>query len=95
MLIDGIQDVLAEKRKVDKKHTELTNKMEGKNQDADSTKMKEKDEQRKMRIRLETDVSNLKSHGVILMSRIGNEEARSKVYLEEKLKLEQEFTDMK
>ena len=44
MLIDGIQDVLTDKRKVDKHHTELTNKIEGKNQDSESTKLKEKDE---------------------------------------------------
>ena len=44
MLIDSIQDVLTDKRKVDKLHTELTNKIEGKNQDSDSAKQKEKDE---------------------------------------------------
>lgn len=48
-----------------------------------------------MRIKYEKNVDYLKSHGVILMGKIGDEESRSKVYLEEKLKLEQELLDMK
>ena len=48
-----------------------------------------------MRIKYEKNVDYLKSHGVILMGKIGDEESRSKIYLEEKLKLEQELLDMK
>ena len=48
-----------------------------------------------MRIKYEKNVEYLKAQGVILMGKIGDEEARSKVYLEEKLKLEQDLLELK
>lgn len=72
---------------------ELEDKISGRNITDDMQKRKHKNEERKMRIKYEKNVSYLKSQGVILMEKIANEESKSKDVLDEKLKLEQELLD--
>lgn len=91
----SILDILNDKRKIDKYNMELEDKISGRNVTDDMQKMKHKDEERKMRIKYEKNVSTLKSQGVIMMEKISNEEAKSKDVLDEKLKLEQELLDLK
>ena len=64
---------------------DLENQITGRNVTEDMTKQKQKDEERKIRIKNEKNVSYLKSQGVILMEKIQSEEVRSKDILEKKL----------
>lgn len=95
ILNSTIMDILTDKRKIDKYNMELEDKISGRNVTDDMQKQKHKDEERKMRIKYEKNVANLKSQGVIMMEKIANEEAKSKDVLDEKLKLEQELLDLK
>ena len=95
ILNSSILDILNDKRKIDKYNMELEDKISGRNMTDDMQKQKHKDEERKMRIKYEKNVSTLKSQGVIMMEKISNEEAKSKDVLDEKLKLEQELIDLK
>ena len=95
ILNSSIQDILTDKRKIDKYNMELEDKISGRNVTDDMQKQKHKDEERKMRIKYERNVSSLKSQGVIMMEKIANEESKSKDVLDEKLKLEQEMLDLK
>lgn len=95
MLNSSILDILKDKRRIDKHNMELEDRLSGRNVTDDDTKFKQKTEERKMKISIENKVKNLKAEGVILMEQIANEEARSKDVLDEKLKLEQELTELK
>ena len=74
---------------------ELENKITGRNVTDEMQKQKHKDEERKMRIKYEKNVSTLKSQGVILMEKIQSEENRSKDILDKKLQLEQDLIILK
>ena len=56
ILHNSIQDILKDKRQVDKKNMELENKISGRNMTDDMQKLKHKDEERKMRIKYEKSV---------------------------------------
>lgn len=58
-------------------------------------KKKYRNEERKMRIKYEKSIVNLKQQALILDSKIGFEESQSKDVLEIKLKLEQELLDLR
>ena len=60
-----------------------------------SDMLKNKNEERKMRIKYQKQVESLKDQFVILYEKTADEEAKSKDVLEEKLKLEQELIDLK
>lgn len=57
----AIADILKDKRKIDKHGMELEDKISGRNVTDEMTKKKHKNEERKMRIKLEMSVAYLKS----------------------------------
>jgi hypothetical protein len=61
ILNSSIMDILNDKRKIDKYNMELEDKISGRNVTDDMQKQKHKDEERKMRIKYEKNVSTLKS----------------------------------
>jgi len=93
-LYDSINDLLTEKRKVDKYNMELDDKVSEKNVSDFEKRQKIKNEERKMRIKLEKNLDTLKKDGMHLVDRGGDEETMSKDVLEEKLSLEQDLTDL-
>jgi hypothetical protein len=95
MLLDQIKTLVVEKRAIDKKNFELDQKLQGKDLTDDQLKQKQKNEERKMRIKYEKSVLNLRSLGVQMMEKIAKEELKSKDILETKLKLEQSLLDLK
>jgi len=74
---------------------ELEDKISGRNMTELMQKQKHKNEERKMRIKYEKNIDNLKTNGVILMEKTADEESKSKDVLDNKLKLEQELLDLK
>ena len=95
ILENSIRDILKDKRKVDKYNMELEDMISGRNVTEEMTKRRHKNEERKMRIKYEKNLDNLKINGEILMDKTTHEEVNSKKVLDEKLKLEQELIDLK
>ena len=88
MLNKSIAEGLKEKRRVDKHNMELEDKISGRNVTEAMQKQRHKNEERKMRIKYENNVDNLKRNGVMLMEKTADEEAKSKDLLDQKLKME-------
>ena len=88
MLYAAIEDILRDKRRVDKYNMELEDKISGRNVTEEMTKRKQKNAERRQRIKLQKNLDNLRQMGVILMDKTSNEESKSKEVLDEKLKLE-------
>lgn len=84
----NINDILKDKRKIDKYNEELELKISGKNMTQLMIQQRHKNEERKMRIKYEKSVDTLKKTGVHLVDKGGDEETKSKDVLDEKLKLE-------
>ena len=95
MLNKTIADGLQERRKIVKYNQELKDKISGANVTEDMQKQKHKNEERKMRIKYENNLDNLKRNGVMLMEKTADEEANSKELMDAKLKMEQELLDTK
>lgn len=95
MLYAAIEDILRDKRRVDKYNMELEDKISGRNVTEEMTKRKTKNAERRQRIKLQKNLDNLRQIGVILMDKTSNEESKSKEVLDEKLKLEQELNDLR
>ena len=95
MLYAAIEDILRDKRRVDKYNMELEDKISGRNVTEEMTKKKQKNAERRQRIKLQKNLDNLRQMGVILMDKTSNEETKSKEVLDEKLKLEQELNDLR
>lgn len=95
LLHQSIADILTDKRKIDKYNMELEDKISGRNVTEESSKMKHKLEERKMRIKYEKNLDNLRIIGVNLMEKTTDEESKSKDVLDQKLKLEQQLVDLK
>jgi|LakMenEpi03Aug12_release.lakeMendotaPanAssembly.Ray.scaffolds.fasta_scaffold669485_1 hypothetical protein len=95
MLYAAIEDILRDKRRVDKYNMELEDKISGRNVTEEMTKRKQKNAERRQRIKLQKNLDNLRQMGVILMDKTSNEESKSKEVLDEKLKLEQELNDLR
>lgn len=95
MLEIAIKESLKEKRRVDKRNMELEEKIAGRNVTEAMQKQKHKNEERKMRIKYENNLDNLKRNGVILMEKTADEEGKSKDVLDEKLKIEQNLLDLR
>ena len=95
MLYAAIEDILRDKRRVDKYNMELEDKISGRNVTEEMTKRKTKNAERRQRIKLQKNLDNLRQIGVILMDKTSNEESKSKAVLDEKLKLEQELNDLR
>uniref|UniRef100_A0A7S3CIG5 Uncharacterized protein n=1 Tax=Strombidium rassoulzadegani TaxID=1082188 RepID=A0A7S3CIG5_9SPIT len=91
----AIFDILKDKRRIDKYNMELEDKISGRSVTEEMTKRRHKNEERKMRIKYEKNVDNLKINGVIMMEKTTDEEQKSKDVLDNKLKLEQELIDFK
>jgi uncharacterized pyridoxal phosphate-containing UPF0001 family protein len=79
---------------VDKYNMELEETIAGRNVTEEMTKKRHKNEERKMRIKYEQNLDNLRENGVILMEKTTDEEAKSKEVLDQKMKLEQELMDL-
>lgn len=94
ILNQAIQDILKDKRKIDKYNMELEDKISGRNVTDLQTKQNYKNEERKMRIKYEKNVDTLKKTGVNLVDKGGDEETQSKEVLDEKLRLEQDLMDL-
>ena len=94
ILNQAIQDILKDKRKIDKYNMELEDKISGRNVTDLQTKQNYKNEERKMRIKYEKNLDTLKKTGVNLVDKGGDEETQSKEVLDEKLKLEQDLLDL-
>jgi len=95
MLYAAIEDILRDKRRVDKYNMELEDNISGRNVTEEMTKRKQKNAERRQRIKLQKNLDNLRQMGVILMDKTSNEESKSKEVLDEKLKLEQELNDLR
>ena len=88
IIYGAINDLLKDKRRIDKYNMELEDKISGRNVTDLMTKQKHKNEERKMRIKYEKNVDTLKKSGINLVDKGGDEETRSKDVLDEKLSLE-------
>lgn len=73
---------------------ELDDKVADRNVSDFERRRKVKNEERKMRIKLQKNLDTLKKEGMHLVDRGGDEEAMSKDVLDEKLGLEQDLTDL-
>lgn len=93
-MYDAINDILKDKRRVDKYNMELDDKVNDRNVSDFEKRQKVKNEERKIRIKLEKDLDSLKKEGMYLVDRSGDEETMSKDVLDEKLALEQDLTDL-
>lgn len=94
MLNAAIAEALKDKRRVDKLNMELEEKISGRNVTEAMQKQRHKNEERKMRIKYEKNLDNLKRNGVMLMEKTADEETKSKDILDKKLKMEQELIDI-
>lgn len=94
ILNNTIQDILKEKRKVDKINMENTMKLEGRGVTDEMDKMAHKNEERKMRIKSQFNVQTLQKLGTILMDKIEKEETISKEVLEQKLNMQAELQEL-
>jgi hypothetical protein len=74
MLYAAIEDILRDKRRVDKYNMELEDKISGRNVTEEMTKRKTKNAERRQRIKLQKNLDNLRQIGVILMDKTSNEE---------------------
>jgi uncharacterized pyridoxal phosphate-containing UPF0001 family protein len=95
MLNTAIAESLKEKRRVDKRNMELEDSISGRNVTEAMQKQRHKNEERKMRIKYENNLDNLKKHGVMLMEKTADEESKSKDLLDKKLKMDQELLEVK
>lgn len=93
-MYDAINDILKEKRRIDKYNMELEDKVTERNVSDFEKRQKIKNEERKMRIKLEKSLQTLKKEGMYLVDRGGDEETMSKDVLDEKLGLEVNLTDL-
>ena len=73
MLYAAIEDILRDKRRVDKYNMELEDKISGRNVTEEMTKRKTKNAERRQRIKLQKNLDNLRQIGVILMDKTSNE----------------------
>lgn len=73
---------------------ELEEAISGRNITDEDTKQRYKEEERKMRIKNDEALRNLKLKGDMLDKANTDEEAKSKAYLDEKQKIEQDHTDL-
>ena len=94
ILYSAIKDLLKDKRIIDKHNMELEDKISGKNVTDLQVKQKQKNEERKMRIKYEKNVDTLKHTSTNLVDKGGDEETKSKAVLDDKLKLEQDLLDL-
>ena len=93
MLNTAIAESLKEKRRVDKRNMELEDSISGRNVTEAMQKQRHKNEERKMRIKYENNLDNLKKQGVMLMEKTADEEGKSKDLLDKKLKMDQELLE--
>ena len=94
MMYDQLLDILGQKRKIDKRHMELEEAISGRNVTDEDTKARYKEEERKMRIKNEEILRNHKLRGHFLDLANTDEEAKSKEYLDQKQKIEQDHIDL-
>lgn len=94
ILNSQIEDLLKDKRVVDKLNMELSDIVQGKNLNDFVEAAKKKEAERAMRIGKEQNLASLKRHGLDLMAKTTFEENHSKTKLDEKLKLEQDLLDL-
>jgi hypothetical protein len=94
ILYSAIKDLLKDKRIIDKHNMEVEEKISGKNVTDLQVKQKQKNEERKMRIKYEKNVDTLKHTSTNLVDKGGDEETKSKAVLDDKLKLEQDLLDL-
>ena len=94
ILNSQIEDLLKDKRVVDKSNMELADIISGKNVNDFTEAQKKKDAERAMRISKEQNVASLKRLGLDLMAKTTFEETNSKQKLDSKLKLEQDLLDL-
>ena len=94
ILYSSIKDLLKDKRKVDKQKMLLEEEISGRNMTDEMAKQKYKNEERKMRIKQDKTIVNLRLRGDLLDKKNADEENKSKAVLDEKLKLEQELMDL-
>lgn len=94
ILNSSIRDILKDKRVIDVRHQQLEEQSTGRNQTEEMTRMQHKNEERKMRIKVENNVDSLQKRGEILMAKIEKEETISKDVLEAKLNLQTELQEL-
>ena len=94
MLMEQIQDILTQKRKVDKRFYELEESISGRNVTDEAQREQYKVEERKARIKNEELLRNNKLRYDLLSKALADEEGKSKSILEEKLVIEQENIDL-
>ena len=73
MLNAAIAEALKDKRRVDKLNMELEEKISGRNVTEAMQKQRHKNEERKMRIKYEKNLDNLKRNGVMLMEKTADD----------------------
>jgi len=88
ILNGAIQDILKDKRRIDKLNMELDDAITGKNVTEEMQKKRIKNEERKMRIKYEKNLDNLRTNGSIMMDKTADEEGKSKIVLDQKLQIE-------
>lgn len=84
----SINDILIDKRVVDKESMRLDDEISGRNVTEEMTKKKYKHEERKMRIKYEKSIVNMKQNSNILDAKTTDEETVSKDLLDKKLEME-------
>lgn len=93
-MYDAINDILKDKRRVDKYNMELDDKVNDRNVSDFEKRQKVKNEERKIRIKLKKDLDSLKKEGIYFVDRSDDEETMSKDFLDENLGIEQDLTDL-
>lgn len=94
ILMESIKDILTDKREIDKEAMRLDDEISGRNLTEDDNKKKYKHEERKMRIKLEKSIVNMKQRSEVMFKKTGDEEDVSKKLLDKKLDMDRELLEL-
>lgn len=87
MTLSQIEDILREKRKVDKENNEFVQKIEGRGLSDTEAKSKQFDAEREQLKKIQNSLKFQKENANCLMERLKDEETKGKDMLDEKIKL--------
>lgn len=89
LTLSQIEDILSEKRKMDKENADIDQKVQGKGLTETDLKLKQIDAEREMIKKIQNSLKNHKENANYAMDRLKDEETKAKDMLDEKIKQQQ------
>lgn len=86
LTLSQIEDILSEKRKMDKENADIDQKVQGKGLTETDLKLKQIDAEREMIKKIQNSLKNHKENANYAMDRLKDEETKAKDMLDEKIK---------